>query len=342
MLRPECSRCAKRGTLGVLPANGADLCEACLGQLAAEAEADAMLRDLRQVSSEVIRNARSDEDEDEDEGITEKPRSSGKKRPAKDDDEDAEEDDGGSGKKSGGKKAKGGMGAGMIILIVGVLLTCCICVPGGVGAVFLFGGVNAVRGAAGKVQAINNAKQIAIAQLGYQDANRRFASPKTPNIPGDLSWRVEILPFIEQAPLYQSFDKNVSWDQGKNQPLLSSRPMPYDSPFHPTPDKTQTPWQTFVGPNALFPTPVAQVRMVEIVDGTSNTLLFAESSAPVPWSKVADINVGGGALSLPDGPFIGAFCDGSVRVIDRKKVNDADLRGIINPRDAKGLPPILD
>ena len=61
---------------------------------------------------------------------------------------------------------------------------------------------------------LNNMKQIALAMHNYHDVYRAFPAPA--NYDGDgkplLSWRVHILPFVEQNELYKKFKLDEPWD----------------------------------------------------------------------------------------------------------------------------------
>lgn len=255
-------------------------------------------------------------------------------------DADDDDDDDDKPKKKKAEKAKGGIGMGMIIGIVGVLLVCCICTPIGGGLAIYFLG-SGLGGAAQRTVSINNAKEIALSAQMYHDMNKHLPSPRAAS--GDLSWRVEILPFIEQGPMFNQFDKKGAWDKAPNQAFLNQRPKTFDSPMHSVADKTQTRWQYFTGPGTMFPNPTMKVNLIDIKDGTSNTILCAEAASPVPWSRPADITMqGAGPVPVVDSVCIAAFCDGTVRQIERGRITDQQIREMVHPSDNKGLPPGLN
>ncbi len=75
--------------------------------------------------------------------------------------------------------------------------------------------VQRVRVAAARVQCQNNLKQIGIALYGYHDANKEF--PVGARVDNGLSWRVYILPYIEQNNLFMMFDLGAgAWNGGPN------------------------------------------------------------------------------------------------------------------------------
>ena len=234
------------------------------------------------------------------------------------------------------------MGIGMILLIVGGIAGCCLCVPA-ILVGLLVPAVQKVREAAARAQTTNNARQIAIACISHQDANRHFPSPRMqPQLPmnpaPELSWRVSILPFVEQGNMFNAFKRDQAWNSPNNQQFASNMPMLFgDASDVGKAGLSQTKFQYFTGPNTMFPDPLRKISAAEIKDGTSNTFLFAQAATPVQWSQPVDMTIGDGALPLPD-TFIAAFCDGSVRPIDRRKVNDGVLRQVIDPNDGQPLP----
>ena len=191
-----------------------------------------------------------------------------------------------------------------------------------------------VREAAANKLAINNAKQIGLACHAYHDAQRGLPSPRI-NPQADLSWRVSVLPHLEQERMFKQFNAMQSWDGPNNRPLTDKMPLVFAMQAGET--SPQTKLQYFTGPNTLFPDANARPRLTDITDGTSNTFLFAEAASSVPWAKAADMSVGPGALPLPDGKFIACMCDGHVRVVHRRNTTDDVFRLVINPTDGQGL-----
>src|SRR5436309_15555748 len=92
-----------------------------------------------------------------------------------------------------------------------------------------------------------------------------------------LSWRVLILPYIEQEDRYKEFRLDQPWDSPHNIQLLPRMPKLY-APFDgsPTPQPHTTYYQVFVGPRTAFEGPRG-LNFADFKDGTSNTLLIVEA-----------------------------------------------------------------
>jgi prepilin-type processing-associated H-X9-DG protein len=135
-----------------------------------------------------------------------------------------------------------------------------------------------------------------------------------------LSWRVHVLPFLEQEALYQQFHLDEPWDSPHNRKFISQMPDVYRNPSSPAPEG-KTDYLVPAGTGSIFENPEG-THIRSITDGTSNTLLVLEvnSDAAVDWTKPDDFQFS------PDNPlanlgkahpggFNAALADGSVRFI---------------------------
>lgn len=190
--------------------------------------------------------------------------------------------------------------------------------------------------------ATNNMKQIALAHHNYASAQGDVWAEDIRDKDGKplLSWRVAILPYVEEDKLYKQFKLNEPWDSANNKPLIAKMPKLY-APVRVTAKEGETFYQRFTGPGALFDGK-PRYKIVTIPDGTSNTGLVFEAGDPVIWSKPADLTYDA-KKPLPKlgAHFSGAWChvamcDGAV--IRVKKDADAkELRKLITPDDGEVL-----
>ncbi|MGD0382674.1 MAG: DUF1559 domain-containing protein [Thermoguttaceae bacterium] len=74
-----------------------------------------------------------------------------------------------------------------------------------------------------RAQCLGHLKQIGLALHNYHDANKHFPSANTCNKDGKhlFSWRMEILPMIEYGSLYNSLNKDETWNSSHNAKLLT-------------------------------------------------------------------------------------------------------------------------
>ncbi|MFM7842632.1 MAG: DUF1559 domain-containing protein [Planctomycetota bacterium] len=183
-------------------------------------------------------------------------------------------------------------------------------------------GMVGAQGAANRVQGINNLKQLALAMHNFHDAYRTFPGQATIAADGKklLSWRVHLLPFLEQGELYKQFRLNEPWDSEHNKALIGKMPATFKSPRS-TAEMAAQGLTTYVAPIAKG-TIMGDDKpnsMSAILDGTSNTILFVDAlpEKAVIWTKPDDLPVDekapfAGLIGKDDVGFTAALADGSV------------------------------
>ena len=94
-------------------------------------------------------------------------------------------------------------------------------------------------------RSLKNVKAILIAMHNYHDTYGRFP-PDIADKDGKplLSWRVQLLPYLEQDALYRAFRKDQPWDSEHNLRLLAQMPPVYRTGIEPK-DATHTYYQRF-------------------------------------------------------------------------------------------------
>jgi RNA polymerase sigma factor (sigma-70 family) len=163
-----------------------------------------------------------------------------------------------------------------------------------------------------------NLKQIGLAFHNYYSANDQFPGMATYGPDGlpALSWRVALLPYLGEEALYRQFRQDEPWDSPHNNALAARMPAVFETPVSPAPPG-QTRIRGYAGKGTMFESRQA-IRISDITDGTSNTLLVAVADEATPWTKPGELLfVPGRRLPAldhrdPNGYQI-ALVDGSVR-----------------------------
>jgi hypothetical protein len=188
----------------------------------------------------------------------------------------------------------------------------------------------------------NNLKQIGLALHNYHDTMghlpQNVYGPKGEPL---LSWRVHLLPYMEEDNLYKQFKMDEAWDGPNNKKLIEKMPKVYEVTGRDAP-KGQTFYQAFLTSN---PQPFSRSWLVHggkvkttlanIPDGTSNTLGVVEAREGVIWSKPDDLPFGEKLPALGEeraDVFMALMLDGSVRAITTK-IKPAVLRILIDTQD---------
>ena len=198
--------------------------------------------------------------------------------------------------------------------------------------------VQSAREAARRAECVNNMKQIGLAFHNYASAKDGFPAKAVTSLDGKplLSWRVAILPYIEEQALYEKFKLDEPWDSSHNKELIKYMPRVYVCPSRNlAAEPGMTSYRVFTGKNTLLD-PSRPRQLADVTDGLSNTLMVVEAKQAVTWTKPEELpfddNPGApvppldGAGSLHPGGFNAAFGDGSIRFI-RQSIRPEVLRG---------------
>jgi hypothetical protein len=162
-----------------------------------------------------------------------------------------------------------------------------------------------------------------LALHNYADAHKSFPAHASYDAEGKplLSWRVHILPFIGKGELYKEFHRDEPWDSPHNKQLIARMPEVYRNPNLLADDGT-TNYLAIVGEECIFNGTADGMRLANITDGTSKTIMLVEADLDeaVIWTKPDDLaynadNPAAGFGRLrPTGALV-AIADGSVRFI---------------------------
>jgi len=225
------------------------------------------------------------------------------------------------------------------------------------------------RLAARLVQSKNNLKQIGLAMHNFHDVHKCFPPAVIYGPDGKPwhSWRVLLLPYLEQASLYEQYKFDEPWDGPNNKRLLVKVPSIYRDPVYGSSEDPYTHYAVAIGKGTAFrpagyrmddPRRVYAPRMGtslrDFRDGSSNSILVGSVSPTrkIPWTKPEDIvfdddfpGIGKkGGFAAPfktDNASGGAFvrADGSVTSICAD-IEMHVLRNLIQIADGQRIPKI--
>ncbi len=167
----------------------------------------------------------------------------------------------------------------------------------------LFPAVQQAREAARRTQSKNNLKQLGLALHNYHDVWNHFPQGTVPNdgleVDERLSWIVSVLPFLDQAPLYNQYDMEAGWESEENTRNAEIVVPVLNHPSSPVNRVNGFGASSYVGVAGVGPKgPTLPVnhpkagmfgynrvtRMRDVTDGLSNTLAIGETNDPQPWA----------------------------------------------------------
>ncbi|QDV19211.1 hypothetical protein Pan153_38760 [Gimesia panareensis] len=203
------------------------------------------------------------------------------------------------------------------------------------------------RAAARRSVSKNNIKHIMLALYNYHDRYHHFPPAvvmgpdgKTPH-----SWRVELLPYLDQQALYNEYRMNEPWDSAHNLKIAKTVVPVFQNPNSEKPANAS--YFAVVGEGTAFGNQKG-VSFKDITDGTSNTIAIVEAKRDIPWTKPEDISYDGKKLPAFGGYFENpatggapatniyfvGLCDGSVRMLT-DHTEESFLKALLTIADGK-------
>jgi len=149
------------------------------------------------------------------------------------------------------------------------------------------------------IQRINcqsNLRNIVIATLNYEAINKSFPLPVSFSENGTArSWRVELLPQLEQQALRDEYHDDQPWN-GPNNLKIAKTELPVlrcPAASQPSGDSEtfKTSYVLITGPGTVFPGDMT-VTFQDIQDGSSNTIIMLEiNDSDIAWTEPRDLTI---------------------------------------------------
>ncbi|MFN0016956.1 MAG: DUF1559 domain-containing protein [Pirellulaceae bacterium] len=222
----------------------------------------------------------------------------------------------------GGPTAQGsGGGAGTVMMVIAAVLVLGLLVCGGVIVIGGYSLVGGARTAARRMSSQNNLKQLGIAIHNYHDIYGELPPAVVKDAAGKplYSGMVLLLPFFEQAPLYEQFDKSKAWDDPANIGISRMTVMTLMNPASTDTRPGHSDYMLVGGPNAML-SDTGKSTLMNVMDGTSNTIMAVEvgnRSSLESWAQPAYWDATK-PFDSPDPMTVNVlFGDGSVRALPK-------------------------
>lgn len=215
------------------------------------------------------------------------------------------------------------------------------------------------RQAAEKNQSRSNMRQLCRAIRIYESSGACFPAAYSTDDEGNplLSWRVHILPYIEEQDLYEQFHLDEPWDSEHNRPLIEQMPEIFSSPSTSV-APGETVYLAILGEGSVIVDPIDPEdpdmirggrRLEEIRGtGTRNTIMLVEAKADqtIEWTRPGDYTysdmepaAGLGTYdyfdfptSIPDDLFLAGSADGYVQALSVRASSEL-LLALFNSED---------
>lgn len=180
----------------------------------------------------------------------------------------------------------------------------------------------------------NNLHVIMEAVFTYFDSYSTMPNVEIKTKPGKtkLSWRVHVLPYLDQQKLYAEFKLDEPWDSATNKALIGKMPK-VCAPVHAKVDPGMTFTRGFAGPGAPFEEG-KKLKFLSFPDGSSNTIGLIEAGDAVVWTQPGNEIPFDKTKPLPklggdvDGDFHAALFNG-LGIVIKRDYDEAAMKGAI-------------
>ena len=201
--------------------------------------------------------------------------------------------------------------------------------------------VLAAREAAARMQCTNHQKLIGLAFHNYHDAHGALPPLYTVDDEGKPlhSWRVLILPYIEQQAMYSQIRLDKSWDSEHNRQFHYQMPSIYKCPSHPGDPRGDCSYSAIAGYSLV---PAKKARSVvglnfnDFIDGLSETYALVEVREALNWmDPMTDISW----EDIAQGKRVGSYHSEVVNVLRLDVsvivIRQSELRGVATRKIAE-------
>jgi hypothetical protein len=174
-----------------------------------------------------------------------------------------------------------------------------------------------VREAARSSQSQDHLHNLVIAVHNYESMEKSLppgAALDASSLTQLHNWQTHLLPHIKQKPMYDLIDQTQPWDSTTNEIHFRNEIDVYRNPGATSPWSTGAPALTDYSGNDRVLKSGSSLRLSDVTDGTSTTILFGEVNAGAPpWGR--PMNVRDPAVGLQIGPsgFGGPWPDRSTQ-----------------------------